>query len=207
MAADGRADGTRRTEKCILAGFGGQGIMLMGQLLAQAGMDDGRCVSWLPSYGPEMRGGTANCQVIVSDHDIPSPIIDDDATSAIIMNRPSLAKFAPRVAAGGQILVNSSLIADRVGRDDVQALYVPGNDIANELGDLKMTNMVILGAFVAATGCVSADAVLAALEHKLGERKGHLMAANRAAFARGAECALAAAPDAGALEAAVLATP
>ena len=177
-----------RTEKCILAGFGGQGIMLMGQLLAQAGMDDGRAVSWLPSYGPEMRGGTANCQVIISDADIPSPIIDHDATSAIIMNRPSLTKFAPHVAPGGTILVNSSLIEDRVERTDVAALYVPGNDIANELGDLKMTNMVILGAFVAVTGCVSPESVLAALEHKLGERKAHLMDANRAAFARGAEC-------------------
>lgn len=179
----------RRTEKCILAGFGGQGIMLMGQLLAQAGMDDGRQVTWLPSYGPEMRGGTANCQVIVSDRDIPSPIIDTDATSAIIMNRPSLAKFAARVAPGGRIIVNASLVTDRVDRDDVTVRYVPGNEIANELGNLTMTNMVILGAFVEATGCVSPSAVLAALEHKLGARKAHLMAANRAAFARGADCA------------------
>ncbi|MCB1253434.1 MAG: 2-oxoacid:acceptor oxidoreductase family protein [Austwickia sp.] len=176
------------TEKAILAGFGGQGIMLMGQLLAQAGMDDGLEVSWLPSYGPEMRGGTANCQVIVSDQEIPSPIIDHDATSAIIMNRPSLAKFAPQLLPGGCLIVNSSLIDDRVDRADVRAIYVPGNEIANELGDLRMTNMVILGAFVEATRCVSADAVLAALEHKLGERKAHLMAANRAAFARGGEC-------------------
>ena len=157
--------------------------MLMGQLLAQAGMDDGRCVSWLPSYGPEMRGGTANCQVIVSDHGIPGPIIDHDATSAIIMNRPSLGKFAPHLRPGGQIVVNSSLVEDAVPREDVRALYVPGNDIANDLGNLKMTNMVILGAFIEATRCVSPEAVLAALEHKLGERKGHLMEANRAAFA------------------------
>lgn len=180
-----------RTEKCILAGFGGQGIMLMGQLLAQAALDDGLEVSWLPSYGPEMRGGTANCSVIISPEQIPSPVIAHDATSLIIMNLPSLAKFVPDLVPGGHALINSSLVEARVERDDVTARYVPCNDIALELGNSKMTNMVMLGAFVQVTGCVHPDSVLAALEHKLGARKAHLMDGNRAAFARGAECAMA----------------
>ncbi|WP_219108862.1 2-oxoacid:acceptor oxidoreductase family protein [Austwickia sp. TVS 96-490-7B] len=171
-----------------MSGFGGQGIMMMGQLISQAGMDDGHQVSWLPSYGPEMRGGTANCSVIVSSADIPSPVIDHDATSVIIMNRPSLPKFLPHVQPGGCVLVNSSLVPDTVDRDDVKVVYVPSNEIANELGNLKMTNMVMLGAFIAATRCVSPEALLHSLEVKLGARKAHLMEGNRLAFDRGADC-------------------
>ena len=181
------------TEKCILAGFGGQGIMLMGQLLSQAALDDGLEVSWLPSYGPEMRGGTANCSVIISPEPIPSPVIAHDATSIIVMNLPSMEKFVPSLVPGGYALVNSSLIEARVARSDVTPIYVPCNDIANELGNLKMTNMVMLGAFIQLTECVHPESVLGALGHKFGERKAHLMEGNRAAFARGAECALAAA--------------
>jgi 2-oxoglutarate ferredoxin oxidoreductase subunit gamma len=180
-----------RTEKCILAGFGGQGVMLMGQLLAQAALEDGLEVTWLPSYGPEMRGGTANCSVIISDEPVPSPVIAHDATSLIIMNLPSMAKFVPDLVPGGHALINSSLIDAPVERDDVTAHYIPCNDIALELGELRMTNMVMLGAFVAVTGCVRPETVLGALEHKLGERKAHLMAGNRTAFARGGEYATA----------------
>ncbi len=180
-----------RTEKCIVAGFGGQGIMMMGQLLAQAGLDEGLEVSWLPSYGPEMRGGTANCSVIISPEPIPSPVIAHDATSLIIMNLPSMAKFVPDLVPGGFALINSSLIEERVERRHVTPIYVPCNDIALELGDLKMTNMVMLGAFVQVTACVRPESVIAALAHKLGDRKAHLMDGNRAAFARGAECAMA----------------
>lgn len=181
-----------RTEKCILAGFGGQGIMLMGQLLAQAALDDGLEVSWLPSYGPEMRGGTANCSVIISAEPIPSPVIAHDATSLIVMNLPSMEKFVPDVVPGGFVLVNSSLIEEKVTRPHVEAIYVPCNDIAMEFGNDKMTNMVMMGALVEVTRCVRPDSVLSALEHKLGERKAHLMDGNRRAFARGAECAVAA---------------
>lgn len=181
-----------RTEKCILAGFGGQGIMLMGQLLAQAGLDEGLEVSWLPSYGPEMRGGTANCSVIISPEPIPSPVIAHDATSLIVMNLPSMEKFVPDLVPGGFALVNSSLIEAKVERAHITPIYVPCNEIAQSVGDLKMTNMVMLGAFVQATGCVRPESVLGALEHKLGERKAHLMAGNREAFARGADVAVAA---------------
>ncbi|MGL4831564.1 MAG: 2-oxoacid:acceptor oxidoreductase family protein, partial [Propionibacteriaceae bacterium] len=138
-------------EKCIMAGFGGQGIMAMGQMLAQAGLDEGRGVTWLPSYGPEMRGGTANCMVIISDHDVPSPLIDHNATSLIIMNAPSLPKFLPHLQEGGVILVNSSLVEEKVQRDDVKTVYIPSTELASELGNLKFVNMVMLGAFVEAT--------------------------------------------------------
>jgi 2-oxoglutarate ferredoxin oxidoreductase subunit gamma len=180
-----------RTEKCILAGFGGQGIMLMGQLLAQAALDDGLEVSWLPSYGPEMRGGTANCSVIISPEPIPSPVIAHDATSLIVMNLPSMEKFVRDLVPGGYVLVNSSLIDAKVTRSHIEAIYVPCNDIALELGNLKMTNMVMVGAFVQVTRCVRPESVLGALERKLGAGKAHLMEGNRLAFARGAECALA----------------
>lgn len=175
-------------EKCIVAGFGGQGVMLMGQMLAQAGMDEERAVSWLPSYGPEMRGGTANCMVIIADEDIPSPLVEE-ATSLIIMNKPSLPKFLPTLRQGGVCLLNSSLISEEVERADVKVVRVPCTEIASELGNLKMTNMVMLGAFVEATHCVKPESILDALEHKLGAKKAHLMEGNRAAFAKGAECA------------------
>lgn len=165
----------------------------MGQLLAQAALDEGLEVSWLPSYGPEMRGGTANCAVIISPEAVPSPVIAHDATSLIVMNLPSMDKFVPDVVPGGHILVNSSLIEARVERTDVATAYVPCNEIALDVGDLKMTNMVMLGAFVQVTDCVRPESVLHAMEHKLGARKAHLMEGNRLAFARGAECALASA--------------
>lgn len=175
-------------ERCILAGFGGQGIMLMGQLLAEAGMQDGHEVSWLPSYGPEMRGGTANCAVIVSDEPVPSPVIDHNATSVVIMNLPSLAKFIPYLEKGGVALINTSLISEPVMRDDVKVLSVPCNEIALQLHNMKISNMVMLGAFVEATGCVEPESVLHAMQEKLGSKKAHLMDVNRAAFARGAQC-------------------
>lgn len=174
-------------EKCIMAGFGGQGIMAMGQMLAQAGLDEGRGVTWLPSYGPEMRGGTANCMVIISDKDVPSPLIDHNATSLVIMNGPSLPKFLPHLMEGGVILVNSSLVEEKVARDDVKAVYIPSTEIASELGNLKFVNMVMLGAFIEATKCVKPESILDALEHKLGAKKAHLMEGNRAALAKGAE--------------------
>lgn len=178
-----------RNERCILAGFGGQGIMLMGQLLTQAGMFENKEVSWLPSYGPEMRGGTANCSVIINDEEpVASPIIDHNATSVIIMNLPSLYKFIPDLEPNGIALVNSSLISEKVERTDVKAYYVPCNELANDLGNLKVANMIMLGAFIEVTRSVEAESVLKAMEKKLGMSKAHLMDLNRQAFAKGAEC-------------------
>ncbi|HHT20728.1 MAG TPA: 2-oxoacid:ferredoxin oxidoreductase subunit gamma [Tissierellia bacterium] len=176
-------------ERVILAGFGGQGIMLMGQLLTQAGMDENKEVSWLPSYGPEMRGGTANCDVMISEKPIASPIISNDATSAIVMNLPSMVKFVPEVVGGGYVFVNSSLIEEKVERDDVTTYYIPCNEIANDLGNMKIANMVMLGAYVEVTKSLDPESVLNALEKKLGMTKASLMGINREAFAKGAEAA------------------
>jgi 2-oxoglutarate ferredoxin oxidoreductase subunit gamma len=172
-------------ERIIIAGFGGQGILTMGQLIAQAALDEGRQVSWLPSYGPAMRGGTANCNVIVDDDEIASPIVHGDATSVIIMNVPSMT-FVADLVPGGLALVNTSMIDARVDRQDVRAFYVPATDLAIAAGDLKTTNMVMLGAFAEMTHCVGTESVLHALEAKLGG-KAHLMDANRRAFALGGE--------------------
>ena len=128
-------------ERIIIAGFGGQGILTMGQLIAQAALDEGRQVSWLPSYGPAMRGGTANCNVIVDDDEIASPIVHGDATSVIIMNVPSMA-FVADLVPGGLALVNTSMIDARVDRADVRAFYVPATERAIAAGDLKTTNPV-----------------------------------------------------------------
>jgi len=137
----------------FFAGFGGQGIMSIGQFLAKTAMQEGQQVVWLPSYGPEMRGGTAYCTVVISDEPIGSPIITNPK-ALVVLNRPSMDKFAPRVKPGGTIIVNSSLITVTSERDDVDELLVPANDIAIECGSPRSTNMVMLGAFVGRTGIV-----------------------------------------------------
>lgn len=173
-------------EQNIFAGFGGQGVLLMGQLLAYAGMLENKEVSWLPSYGPEMRGGTANCSVVVSDEPVASPIVTQ-ATSVVAMNRPSLEKFESALLPGGNLFVNSSIIDVKPKRSDINIYYVPCNDIAGELGNVKVLNMVMLGAFLEKTQCVDVENVLAALLHKLGERKADLIPLNREALKKGAE--------------------
>ncbi|MCG8551535.1 MAG: 2-oxoacid:acceptor oxidoreductase family protein, partial [Desulfobacterales bacterium] len=160
-------------EKIICAGFGGQGVMSMGQMLTYAGMIEDKQVSWLPSYGPEMRGGTANCNVIVSDSLIGSPIIVDDATCAIVMNLPSLDKFEADLEPQGKLLINSSLIEKKASREDVQAYYIPANEIAIELGNDKIANMVMLGAYIELTKAVSFESLHKALQKVFGERKAH----------------------------------
>lgn len=174
-------------EKIICAGFGGQGVMSMGQMLTYAGMIEDKQVSWLPSYGPEMRGGTANCNVIVSDSLIGSPIIVDDATCAIVMNLPSLDKFEADLEPNGRLLVNSSLIEKKASRDDVQAYYIPANEIAIEIGNSKVANMVMLGAYVELTKAVSFEALHKAFAKVFGERKAHLIEINKQALEKGAE--------------------
>lgn len=174
-------------EKIICAGFGGQGVMLMGQLISYAGMLEGKEVSWLPSYGPEMRGGTANCSVMVSEKPIGSPVITDDATTAIIMNLPSLDKFEVDIIAGGNIIINSSLIERKTRRDDLKAYYIPANDIAVELGNPRVANMIMLGAYLELTKVVSVDSVMTALKKIFGESKAHLMKINEDALAKGAQ--------------------
>jgi len=143
----------------IISGFGGQGVILAGKILAQAAMNHGLEVTWLPSYGPEMRGGTANCTVVLSDELVGSPIIDE-ATALIAMNLPSLDKFDQTIAAGGCIVVNRSLIDRQVDREDVTTSYIDMNEIArDEVGNARTTNMVALGAYVKASGALPLQVV------------------------------------------------
>lgn len=173
-------------EEIILAGFGGQGIMLMGKLISYAGMKDEKEVSWMPSYGPEMRGGTANCTVIVSDKKIPSPMSSNPDT-IIVMNLPSLDKFLPKVKSGGTVLLNSSLIDKDVTRDDVKVIKVPANEIANELGNAKVANMVMLGSYLAEKDIIKPETVKKSLEDVLSARNQKLVDMNVKALERGKE--------------------
>jgi 2-oxoglutarate ferredoxin oxidoreductase subunit gamma len=143
----------------IMAGFGGQGILLIGKMLAYAGMHAGKEVSWLPSYGPEMRGGTCNCTVVISDKPVGSPVIRSPR-AVVAMNLPSLEKFEPDLREGGLLLINSSLINRGAERDDVTVLEVPANEIATDLGNPRGANMVALGAYIGATEAVSLDEVI-----------------------------------------------
>jgi len=143
----------------IMAGFGGQGILLIGKMLAYAGMHEGKEVSWLPSYGPEMRGGTCNCTVVVSDKPVGSPVIRSPR-AVVAMNLPSLEKFEPDIRSGGLLLINSSLIDRGSERDDLTVIEVPANQIATNLGNPRGANMVALGAYLGATDAVSVDEVI-----------------------------------------------
>ena len=133
-------------EETILAGFGGQGVLMMGKLLAQAAMEEGVSATWLPSYGPEMRGGTANCIVVLSDDEIGSPV-SEQYDAVVAMNQPSLEKFESKVRPGGALFINKSIVPIKTSRDDVEAYYVDANDIAeHECGSSRSANVVMLGA-------------------------------------------------------------
>ena len=172
-------------EQCIFAGFGGQGMLLIGKFLAEAGMESGKHVSWLPSYGPEMRGGTANCSVVVSDRPVASPLIAQ-ADTILAMNKPSLLKFQSDVKPGGLLLINSSIIDIKTDRDDVDAVYVPCNEIAESIGNLKGPNVVFLGAYIAKRpDVISEDAIINAMRIELGEKKAKFLDGNIKALQAG----------------------
>ena len=172
-------------EQCIFAGFGGQGMLLIGKFLAEAGMESGKHVSWLPSYGPEMRGGTANCSVVVSDRPVASPLIAQ-ADTILAMNKPSLLKFQSDVKPGGLLLINSSIIDIKTDRDDVDAVYVPCNEIAESIGNLKGPNVVFLGAYIAKKpDVISKEAVINAMRVELGEKKAKFLDGNIKALQAG----------------------
>ncbi|MFP4426712.1 MAG: 2-oxoacid:acceptor oxidoreductase family protein [Spirochaetaceae bacterium] len=173
--------------KIVCAGFGGQGVMSMGRLIAYTGMLAGKQVSWLPSYGPEMRGGTANCHVLVSESPIGSPIIHQDATAAIVMNLPSMHKFEAELLSGGLLVTNSSLIEERPRRGDIELLEVPANDIAIELGVDKAANMVMLGAFLGATALFTLDETVQALGKVFAPSKAQFLPKNEEALRKGGE--------------------
>jgi len=171
----------------IIAGFGGQGVLLIGNLLAYAGMNDGLNVTYIPVYGVEMRGGTANCTVVLSEEEIGSPIIHSPK-SLISMNRPSLDKFQPRVQDGGVHIINTSLIdIEMADTDRLKCFGVPLNDIADELGNARMVNMVAIGAYVQATGIITLDAVIASLENVISPAYHKLIPANTKAIQAGAD--------------------
>ncbi|MEG2353828.1 MAG: 2-oxoacid:acceptor oxidoreductase family protein [Clostridium sp.] len=171
------------SQEIIFAGFGGQGILSMGKFLAYAGMDANMNVSWLPSYGPEMRGGTANCSVIVSDDLVGSPIVTEPQ-SLIVMNRPSLDKFENSIAKGGLVIVDSNLIDRNIEREDVEVIRIPAQDEAAKIGSTKIANMILLGALVAKTKIVPMEILIEALRIHGKER---FFEINKAALNKGAE--------------------
>ena len=167
----------------IFAGFGGQGVLLMGQLIAYAGMLSGKEVSWMPAYGPEMRGGSANCSVVVSDEPVGSPLVYRPS-AVIAMNEPSLAKFEPRVAPGGVLLVNTCLAHGARSRADVRVVPIAANDIAAAVGNARAANMAALGAYLGSTGSVSLETAETVIREMLAG-KPQVVESNLEALRRG----------------------
>jgi len=175
-------------KEIIIAGFGGQGVLFGGQVLAYAAMDAGREVTWIPSYGPEMRGGTANCTVIIADDEIGSPLVKNPPL-AIALNLPSFDKYEEMLAAGGTLIVNKSMVDREAKRGDINAIFVSCNEIAEEIGDRKLLNMVAVGALLTALPELTIRDVEKALEGHLPARHKHLLPKNHEALKRGFEAA------------------
>jgi 2-oxoglutarate ferredoxin oxidoreductase subunit gamma len=174
------------TTRVIMAGFGGQGVVLMGTLLSYSAMVQGKHTTFFPSYGAEMRGGTANCSVIVSDDEIPSPVVNHP-DCVIAMNIASLDKFESRVKPGGTLFVNSSLIKKKVARKDIEEIRISANEIAEELGSARAANMVMLGCVIKKTGAIALDSAVKSLDKVLSERAKALLETNKTALQRGFE--------------------
>jgi 2-oxoglutarate ferredoxin oxidoreductase subunit gamma len=170
----------------LMAGFGGQGMLLAGKVLAQASMDSGREVSWLPSYGPEMRGGTANVIVCIGSKPIGSPLIERPR-SLVVMNLPSLEKFGPKVQPGGVIVINESLVDRDPARDDCSVIKVRARELAQEAGAPRASNFVMLGAYTGATDVVSAEAIEQAIAREFTGDKARFVESSIAAFRSGLE--------------------
>ena len=171
-------------EQVVFAGFGGQGVLFAGQVLAYSGMIEGKQVSWLPSYGPEMRGGTANCNVVISEDEVASPVVTD-ADCAIVMNRPSLEMFEKTIHPGGWLVLNSDLIAVEPLRKDIKIVKIPANSLAEQAGNVKAANMVVLGAYNSLAAIVQKETIIEALSHIMGESKRHLIHMNEKALELG----------------------
>ena len=168
----------------VIAGFGGQGLLFAGKVLAYAALLEQRELSWLPSYGPEMRGGTANCNVIISDTPVGSPIVDTP-NILMVMNNPSLDKYEPTVARGGKVFVDSTLINRQLSRTDVEAFYLPATAMAGDMGLPTLANMILLGALVKETGCIREESILSALKKTVPAKRANLIDANMKAVAAG----------------------
>lgn len=176
------------TKEIIFAGFGGQGVLLAGQIVTYAGMEENRHVSWLPSYGPEMRGGTAYCSVVVSDEEVASPVVVNPDV-VVAMNRPSLERFESKVRPGGTLILNTDLIEVEPKREDITILRIPANSLAESAGTLRAANMVALGAFNESEHLVEDATILACLAKIMGEKKKHLIPTNEKALALGKQSA------------------
>jgi 2-oxoglutarate ferredoxin oxidoreductase subunit gamma len=173
----------------IIAGFGGQGVLFAGQLLTYTGMDVGKYVTWIPSYGPEMRGGTASCTVIISDEPIGAPLVEQPNV-AIVFNKPSYDKYESMVKPGGLLVVNSSIVSEESERTDIETTYIAANAIAEEFGSAKMLNVSALGAMLARRPVLQLDEVEQAIVDHLPARKANLLDANRKVLRRGYEVGL-----------------
>ncbi len=174
-------------KEIIISGFGGQGGLAIGKNLAEAGMAEGLNVTWAPSYGPEMRGGTANCSVVLSDKPVGSPVFAHP-TELIALNEPSLAKFEAGVLPGGTVFVNSDVVTDKVSRADLTAYYIPCAKVAEEVGNPKVGNMVMLGAYVAATKILKTETIETMIREMFTGPKAKFVPLNIEAFHRGMEC-------------------
>ena len=175
-------------KEIIISGFGGQGVLFAGQVIAYAAMDSGKQVTWIPSYGPEMRGGTANCTVVIADHEIGSPLVKNPPL-AIALNLPSFDKYEAMMRVGGTLIVNQSMVDHGPKRTDIHTVMVPCNEIAEEIGDKKLTNMVAAGALLSALPEVTLETIGAALKAHLPARHQHLLPKNYEALRRGFEFA------------------
>lgn len=177
----------------IFSGFGGQGVMFAGQLLAYAAMDAGKEVTWIPSYGPEMRGGTAHCFVVISDQPIGAPVVKDPQI-AIVFNKPSFTKYENVVRTGGLLVVNSSLVEDTATRTDITVLNVPATGTAETLGNVRLANMILLGALIGARNIITEDVLRHALDEHIPEHRRNLLDLNYQAMSKGLEIAKMAVP-------------
>ncbi|MDY3869444.1 MAG: 2-oxoacid:acceptor oxidoreductase family protein [Pyramidobacter sp.] len=175
-------------KELIAAGFGGQGVMVLGQLVAYGGIEDGRNVTWIPSYGPEMRGGTANCSTVVSDEPVGSPVISM-CDVAVILNQPSLEKFESAPRKGGVLIYNSDLVKYDNPRTDVKVIAIPAQKIAAEIGSEKVANVVLFGAVVESSGIISKESAVHVVEEKLGKKKPQFLPMNLKALEKGMEFA------------------
>lgn len=169
----------------LVAGFGGQGVMMLGTLLAQATCEStDKHVTYFPSYGAEMRGGTANCYVVISDDEIGAPIMDA-CEDLIVMNDPSLNKFIGKLKPGGTLFINSSIVTSDPGRDDITIVEAPVTEMALDMGNPKVLNIIMLGVYIGYTEVVSEDVILEGIRNKIGKKKPQLLPLNEEAFAKG----------------------